>query len=256
MYRSLVLMTLFVVLIFWSPLVAPYDPLQTKTAVLSAPSGEHLLGTDSLGRDVLSRLLHGGHHTVTVSLLSLAAAVGVGIALGVCAASNRLTSVVINIIIDSLLAFPSLLGALLLLTLLGRGTVPLAAAAGLPFVATYARFVCGVLLVAQKQPHVEAAIALGASALRITLRHVLLNVVPELTGYAAVIFAYCLSASAALSFLGFSAEPGIPDWGVMLQEGRRAMFAAPWVWLPAAIMLTSLVVMANRIGVGTRTISG
>lgn len=254
--RSLILMILFVASIFCSPLLAPYDPLQTNVDALSAPSREHLLGTDSLGRDVLSRMLHGGQHTITVSLLSLAAAVVLGLVLGVSAASNRLLSLVINALIDSLLAFPSLLGALLITTLLGRGTVSLIVATGLPFVAIYARFVHGVLLVAQKQPHVEAATALGASALGVTLRHVLFNVVPELTGYAAVIFAYCLSASAALSFLGFGAAPGSPDWGAMLQEGRRVMFTAPWVWLPAAIMLTSLVVMANRLGTRARPVTG
>jgi ABC-type dipeptide/oligopeptide/nickel transport system permease subunit len=212
-------------------------------AQMQPPDAAHLLGTDMLGRDVLSRALYGGQHTLLIAALATAIAVLPGVLLGLAAlAADRPASVLIN----ALLAFPGLLLALVVMTLLGQGALPLALATGITQIAPCARVTRAAVLGARGQGYVEAARSLGAGWVRIVTYHLLPNVLTTLLAYAAVVFAYAVLNSAALSFLGLGGQPGIPDWGAMLYEGRQAFRGAPWVAAAPGLAVTLTVILVNR----------
>lgn len=246
MRALIVFVALMVLLVVIAPLLAPADPMRTEPArQLETPGNEHLLGTDLLGRDVLSRALVGGQHTLLIAAAATLIAVAPGVLLGllsVFSAADRIVGVLLN----ALLAFPGLLLALLLLTLLGQGALPLALATGCTQIAPCARVVRSSVVSVHALGYVDAAQALGATRLRIVTRHILPNVLPTLLAYTGVIFAYAILNSAALSFLGLGGEPGIPDWGVMLYEGRQAFRRAPWIAAAPGLGITLTVILANR----------
>lgn len=243
---ALLLFILFLLVTLLMPFVAPYDPMRTETArVLEAPSAEHLLGTDSLGRDVLSRAMYGGQHTILIAGIATVIAVVPGLLLGLFGAigwAGRLTDILTN----ALLAFPGLLLALLLMTLLGQGALALALATGFTQLAPCARVTRSAVIAVLALGYVETARSLGARQGWIIARHVLPNVMNTVLAYTAVIFAYAILNSAALSFLGLGGEPGIPDWGVMLAEGRQAFRVAPWIATVPGLAITVTVLLANR----------
>ncbi|HVU13653.1 MAG TPA: ABC transporter permease [Phototrophicaceae bacterium] len=244
MRAPLILLAVFIILVILAPLIAPSDPTHTDPVnQLQPPSAEHLLGTDLLGRDVLSRALYGGQHTLLIAGLATLIAVVPGVALGLLSAvADKLTSLLIN----AVLAFPGLLLALVILTVLGQGALPLALATGLIQIAPCARVTRAAVISVSVTGYVEAARGLGASELRVILRHILPNVLSTLLAYTAVIFAYAILNSAALSFLGLGGEPGIPDWGVMLYEGRQAFRLAPWIGAAPGVAITLTVILLNR----------
>lgn len=234
----------WLVFVFAAPLVAPVDPMRTDTAhQLQPPTGDHPLGTDLLGRDVLSRALYGGQHTLLIAALATVIALVPGIAVGLLSlAMDRAVGVIVN----ALLAFPGLLLALLVMTLLGHGAWPLALATGIMQIAPCARVTRAAALSVRKSGYVEAARSLGASRWRLTRAHILPNIAATVLAYAAVIFAYAILNSAALNFLGLGGEPGLPDWGVMLYEGRQAFRGAPWIAATPGLAITLTVILANR----------
>ncbi len=242
--RLLLILLIFFVLV--APLLAPFDPTRTDAPnQLLPPSAEHWLGTDLLGRDVLSRALYGGQHTLIIAVLATLIALTPGILLGLLsqvAGADRLVALLIN----AALAFPGLLLALLVITLLGQGALPLALATGIPQIAPCARVTRAALLAVRSQGYVEAAEALGASRIRVIARHLFPNILTTVLAYAGVIFAYAILNSAALSFLGLGGEPGIPDWGVMLYEGRQAFRSAPWIAAAPGLAVTITVILVNR----------
>ncbi len=240
-FAPLVIWLIFVVA---APLAAPYDPLRTDPShQLQAPSPDHLLGTDLLGRDVLSRAFYGGQHTLLIAALATAIALLPGVALGLLAlAADRPVAVLIN----ALLAIPGLLLALLIMTLLGQGALPLALATGLTQIAPCARVTRSAALSVRSLGYVEAARSLGATRWRLLRAHILPNIAVTVLAYAAVIFAYAILNSAALSFLGLGGEPGIPDWGVLLYEGRQAFRTAPWIAAAPGLSITLTIMLVNR----------
>ncbi len=254
MWRSAFVLTIIVGLSLLSPLLTDYDPLKTNTDQLNQPpSGEHLLGTDLLGRDVLSRLLYGGQRSLWVTALAALVAVLPGLCLGLLAGwFGGWVDRGIMTAVHTLLAFPALILALICLTLLGRGTVPLALATGLAQMAGYVSVVRTTVIGARTQMYVEVAQSVGAADGWILMHHILPNVQGTVLAFAGVVFSYSLLNSAALSFLGLGGEPGIPDWGVMLAESRMAFRAAPWVSIAPglAIMLTVMAVnrLADQVG--------
>jgi peptide/nickel transport system permease protein len=151
-------------------------------------------------------------------------------------------------VINSFLAFPPLLLALVILTLARAGWWQVAAATGIAQIASFARVTRSVMMPLRSAAYVEAAYLAGASRWRIFRYHLLPNALPSLAAYGGVVFAYCLLNSAALSFLGLSGQPGIPDWGVMLEEGRRVFQAAPWVSIGPGLGITVMVYLVNRTG--------
>lgn len=237
-------------LVLWvAPLLAPYDPLVADgQTAFSPPSASHLLGTDSLGRDVLSRFLAGGRQTLETTLLATWIAVIPGLVVGTGAAilggwSDRLLMAGM----DVLLAFPGLLLALVVITLLGSGPTQVALAAGIAGLPGNARLTRAAILQVLRQPYIEAAVSIGASPLRILVWHVLANALSNLLGFAAIALSWALLTGTALTFLGFSGDPSIPDWGGILNEGRAAFRTAPWIALPPGIAITLTIFLATYL---------
>jgi peptide/nickel transport system permease protein len=212
------------------------------------PSLQHVLGTDLFGRDVLSRALHGGRYTLLVAGLSTVLAAIPGVLLGVLATvrDHRLDDITL-IIINALLALPGLLIALAILTVLGSGISSLIIALALAQVAPIAYTTRTVILVLNAESYIDAARNLGATPIHILMYYLLPNALPTLMAYASVTFSYIILNGAALTFLGVGIEPGIPEWGVMLSEGRDAFRTAPWIGLAPGIGITLTVWAVNAL---------
>lgn len=224
----------------------PHTSIQQGNIELQPPSVSHFLGTEALGRDVLSRLLTGGQRTITISLIATATATLAGTMLGVISLSGLGKHLALPFI-SALLAIPGLVLSFVLLTLLGGNSWwALALATGAAQIAPCALVIRAAALQIRGMPYLEAAQTLGGSQRWILRHHYLPNLLPTLASYSVTIFAVSLLNSAALTFLGFGGEPGVADWGVMLAEGRAVLRVAPWVALPPAISITSLVWLANR----------
>lgn len=244
--RSIVLLALLLLFVLVAPLLAPDDPMRTDTInQLQPPNHDHLLGTDLLGRDVLSRALYGGQHTIMIAALATAIAFVPGILLGLLSTLN-VADRWIAILINAVLAFPGLLLALLIMTLLGQGALSLALATGITQIAPCARVTRSAVVSVWSLGYIDAARGLGATRLRLIMAHVLPNILTTLLAYTGVIFAYAILNSAALSFLGLGGEPGVPDWGVMLYEGRQAFRSAPWIAVAPGFAITLTVILVNR----------
>ncbi len=244
--RSVAILLIVLLALLVAPLLAPTDPMRTDAAnQLQPPSRDHLLGTDLLGRDVLSRALFGGQHTILIAVLATAIAFIPGVLVGLLSTVDGVDRL-LAILINAVLAFPGLLLALLIMTLLGQGALPLALATGITQIAPCARITRAAVISVRSLGYVDAARSLGSSRLRLIAVHILPNILTTLLAYLSVMFAYAILNSAALSFLGLGGEPGIPDWGVMLYEGRQAFRSAPWIAAVPGAAITFTVILVNR----------
>lgn len=235
-----------------APLLAPAGPLAadtTRTLLPPGPGGP--LGTDSLGRDVMTRLLWGGRWTFGMGLTGLTIAVGLGLPTGLLAGffGGRIETTLMRLA-DALLAFPGLLLAMAVVALMGPGWESVAIAVGIAAAPAYARVARTATLQVLAQPYVEAAQAVGCSAWRILTRHVLPNAAAPLLAFAATQLGWVLLNGAALNFLGLGAPPGAPEWGAMLAEGRGYLRDAPWASGFPGMALTLTVLAANLVGDG------
>jgi len=246
---QIVVLGMVVVMSALAPDLAPYDPMQTEPAIqMQQPNAEHVLGTDLFGRDVLSRLLYGGQRTLFVAGLATYLAVTIGTAVGMAfAITNDWSSQILSAFTNAFLAFPNLLLAMVVLTMLGVGVLPLILATGVAQIAPFARVIRSTVIGVSMEMYVESGYAIGATRLHIVRFYILPNILPTALTYAAVTFAYCLLNSAALSFLGLGGEPGIPDWGIMLAEGRVAFRDAPWIALAPGLAITVTVWSINSL---------
>lgn len=240
-----VLLILFALL---GPALAPHDPHSTGADVqLQAPSGDHWLGTDLLGRDVFSRFLYGGQRILLIAGVATIFGIVPGVLLGLTAAfADPRIDGLINGLLDALLAFPGIILALLLLTLLGSGTpLTVALATGAMQIATCARVTRAAAINVRSSGYIEAALGYGAARVQIITAHVLPNIMYTLLAYFVVMFSFNILNGAALTFLGLGGAPGTPDWGVMLAEGRTVFRAAPWVALAPGIGISAVVIVVN-----------
>lgn len=239
---------MLLIAVFVGPAVAPFDPSQTNIGpVMEPPGATHWLGTDGLGRDVLSRVLHGGRRTLLIAGVATIISVLVGLALGLSAGRpGSIRDQGVLLIVNTLLAIPGLMLALVVMTLLGQGAWQLAFATGCAHIALYAQVARTVIRGVRAEPYIEGAQAVGATGGRILLRYILPNAAPVLLGYVGVIFSYSILNSAALSFLGLG-TPGLPDWGVILAEGRTVFRTAPWVSVAPGLLILLLVMSVNAV---------
>lgn len=235
-----------------APLLAPSGPLAAQPPRSLLPPGPGgLLGTDFLGRDVLTRLLWGGRWTLEMGVLALVVAVGLGLPTGLAAGSlGGRGDVVVMRLVDALLAFPGLLLAMAAVAVLGTGLPSVAVAVGLAAAPSYARVARSVAVEVRAQPYIEAARAVGCSPWRIAFRHVLPNAAPSLIAFAAIQLGWVLLNGAALNFLGLGVPPGTPEWGAMLAQGRGYLREAPWASAFPGVALTLTVLAANLVGDG------
>lgn len=238
-----------------APALAPFDPLEHDLGRrLMAPNGEHLMGTDGFGRDVLSRVMHGARASLFVAFVGVAAAAGVGTLVGVATGfvGGRL-DLAVGRLTDTLLAFPALVLALVLVAAFGpsRTLVAVAVAMALtPQLVRIARARCLELL---ERDHLLAARALGADDRRILVRHLLPNVLPTVIVLATGYVGNALVLEAALSYLGLGLPPPAPAWGRMIFEGAHLYLeTAPWLTVFPGLALASVVLASTVLGDGLR----
>lgn len=249
MRLSVATLALLFVLVFLIPVAYPSDPMLTAAgSQLAPPSSQHLLGTDLLGRDVLSRVLYGGQRTLLIAFASTLLAAVPALSLGMLAASeHEWLKRSLMIVLSAALSLPSLLFALVIITLLKSGALQLVIATALPQIAPFALIVRTAVISLRSESYIEAAHALGAPKAQILYRHIFPNLQPIVLTYMGITFVYSLLNSAALSFLGLGGEPGIPDWGVMLAEGRAAFRVAPWIAFAPGTAITLTVISMNAV---------
>jgi peptide/nickel transport system permease protein len=252
---GLVVVALIATVCALAPQIAPYDPNAVDAANRLAPIGAdgHILGTDDLGRDLLSRLLWGGRVSLVVGLLPVAIAVAAGMTLGAISGYRRgVVDGTIMRCLDVLLAFPAYLLAIAIVSALGAGLNNAILAIALVASAAFARLVRGSVLSVREREFVFAARLAGASGAWIVSRHVLPNVLSPVVVFATLEAGRTIIFAAGLSFLGLGAQPPTAEWGAMLAQGRGILNIAPHVaTLPGvAILVVSLGL--NLFGDGLR----
>lgn len=240
-------------LLVLTPWISPHDPAaQNILSRLQPPSAEHLLGTDQLGRDVLSRVLDGGRFSVTVAALTLVICAVVGIILGaISARAGGLVDEILMRLVDLLVAFPDVVIALFLISLFGPGYETLILALTVTGWTPFARLMRGLTMQLNSREFIEAAEALGCSRTFIVLRHILPNALGPLFAVFFLRFGHKLITVGALSFLGLGVQPPDSDWGAMLADARNYMDRMPWLMIAPglAVFITALSVTLMGKGI-------
>lgn len=248
------------VLLFWGlvailgPVILPHDPLEMVARARQAPSLEHWLGTDHLGRDVLSRILLGARISLQLGLISVVLGGVPGIAIGLVAGYvGGLTDTLLSRLIDALLALPSILLALVVIAALGPSIQNVMISVGIATMPLYARLVRSSVLSIKTLPYVEAARVVGNPTLRIMLRHVLVNAYAPVLVLSTLQVSNAILIGSGLSFLGLGAQPPTPEWGLMSTEGRDVLDRAWWISTFPGVAILSVVIACNLVGDGLRT---
>ena len=239
-----------VVVALAAPLIAPYDPLQTNMAdKMQAPNARHWLGTDQLGRDNLSRIIWGTRISMVVGVLAVSVAVVLGVTAGVAAGYlGGPVDAAIVWVTDSLLSFPLVLMAILLIAFFGSTLLNILLAVGISLSPRFARVARASTLTVKPMEYVQAARAVGGSDLRICLKHVLPNILPSLLVVATMYVSSAILIEANLSYLGMGVRPPTPTWGSIINEGGKVLREAPWLALCAGTAIMVVVLAFNVIG--------
>lgn len=241
---------LFVVAAIFAPQVSPYDPLAYHPAIVEQPpSWAHLLGTDSLGRDQLSRVIYGSRISLSIGVISILMGGLSGVLLGMLAAYFKgWVDQVVTIVVDALLAFPSLILALALVAALGPSLVNVAIALAVVRIPIYARLARGQTLQAATQDYVAAAHCAGTKTTRILLRHILPNIFSPLLVQATISISFAILDESVLSFLGLGSAPPTPEWGSMITDAQSFIFSDPWMMLGPALAIVLVLLSLNIVG--------
>ncbi|MGA8151004.1 MAG: ABC transporter permease [Terriglobales bacterium] len=248
---GLVLVMTFAVLALFAPWIAPQDPAYIDLpARLSPPSAAHWCGTDELGRDILSRLIYGSRISMLVGSCVVAVSLGLGLIVGSIAGyyGGRLDRFINVVVMNAFLSFPGILLAIAFVAFRGPGIFNLVFALSLGGWVGYARLVRAQVLAAREGEFVEAARALGASDLRVIVRHILPNIIQPVIVQAAIGMAGAILAEATMSFLGLGVPPPTASWGAMLNDSRAHLFDAPHLVLFPAAAVMLAVLSFNFIG--------
>jgi peptide/nickel transport system permease protein len=253
---GLVILAALALMALAAPWLSPRDPIKTSPReALQAPGPRFALGSDQFGRDVASRALHGARISLTVGLIAVAIAVALGTPVGLLSGyyGGRVDGFVMRVV-DVLLAFPGILLALAIVSVLSPGLNNVMIAVGLAAVPNYARLVRASVLSAREQLYVEAARALGSRDLWIVARYILPNVVAPLIVTATLGLGTAILSAAALSFLGLGSQPPQPEWGRMLSEGRDYLREAWWISTVPGVGIMLTVLAMNLLGDGLRDV--
>jgi peptide/nickel transport system permease protein len=245
---------LFLLLAFLPGLFTHYDPIaQDLASRLMPPSATHWFGTDDLGRDLVSRVVYGAQISLKVGLISVGIALVIGAFIGVVAGyfGGYLGEFLMRVI-DIILAFPSILLAILIVAILGPGLINAMIAIGIVNVPIYARLLRSTTLQVRNQEFIEAAHAMGASHARIIWFHILPNCLSPLIVQATLGIGAAILETAGLSFLGLGAQPPEPEWGTMLSQAKDFIRTAPWTLAFPGLAITMVVVAFNLMGDGLR----
>lgn len=249
------LLLLCVVAIF-APQITPYNP--TKIAPrdsLQPPTWKHIFGTDTMGRDVFSRVLYGARYSLALGLVAVGISGTMGVVLGLVSGYfGGLVDSFLMRIIDVGLAFPSVLLALLIIAVLGPGLPSVTIAIGVSATPAFARLVRGCVLAVKEMPFVEAARAVGVGHVRILYRHILPEVFAPALTMATLRLAGAIFSASSLSFLGFGAQPPTPEWGAIVSAARHQLRAAWWISTFSGLAIMITVLSINILGDGLRDV--
>jgi peptide/nickel transport system permease protein len=248
---GVVLVTLFVICAVFAPWIAPQDPARIDLPTrLAGPSSTHWCGTDELGRDILSRLIYGSRISMLVGSCVVAASLALGLIVGSIAGyyGGRIDRFVNVVVMNAFLSFPGILLAIAFVAFRGPGIFNLVLALSLGGWVGYARLVRAQVLAAREREFVEAARSLGASDLRVIVRHILPNIIQPIIVQAAIGMAGAILAEATMSFLGLGVPPPTASWGTILNDGRAHLFDAPHLVIFPAMAVMLAVLSFNFIG--------
>ncbi|WP_053218641.1 nickel transporter permease [Virgibacillus senegalensis] len=253
-FIGLLIILLLIVIAVMAPVVATHDP--TEQQLLDrylAPSADHWLGTDELGRDIYSRIVYGTRISIQIGLIAVGISAVIGILLGgIAGYFGRWIDQIIMRLIDILMAFPSILLAIALVAVLGASLTNAMIAIGIVGVPQFARIVRSTVLSVKETEYIEAARAIGAKNNRILFQHVLPNCLAPIIVQATLSIGTAILDAAGLSFLGLGAQPPSPEWGAMLSDGRAALQTAPWVVAFPGMAIFLVVLGFNLFGDGLR----
>lgn len=237
-----------------APILAPYSPTEIDMASkLAPPSFDHLMGTDKFGRDILSRVLHGGHVSLLVATTVIALAMLMGIPIGLLAGyfGGRIDTLLMRLA-DVFLAFPPLLLPIAITAVLGAGLQNIAVAIAVSWAPWYARIMRGAVLRVRKELYIDAAQTMGVSHLKIMIRHITPNSLTPVIVQGSMDFGYAILAAASLSFLGLGARPPTVEWGLMAAEARTQFLDHWWTALFPGLAIFVAVLAVNLVGDGLR----
>jgi peptide/nickel transport system permease protein len=230
-------------------LFTSYDPFAGLAGQqLKAPSALHLLGTDSLGRDLYGRIVYGAINSLSGALAAVAIGLLVGTTLGIFAGSfGGWVDAAIMRFVDVLLSIPALLLSLSVIALLGFGTGKAAIAVGVTSIASFARLVRSEVVTVRRSDYVEAAFGSGGTFLAVLWRHILPNSLTSVIGFTALQIGWAILQLATLGFLGFGAPPPTPEWGLLIAEGRNYIATAWWLTAAPGVVVVLVVLSVNRV---------
>ena len=243
----------FLAMAIFAPYIAPHDPLAMETAArLKPPSDIYPLGTDAFGRDLFSRVIHGARVSLIVGIGVALISIAIGLPLGLAAGFFRVLDAILMRIMDGLMAIPSLLLAIAIVSLSGAGLWTLMVAITIPEVPRIVRLVRSVVLSAREEPYVEAAIALGTPMPKIMWRHLMPNTLAPLIVQGTYICASAILIEAILSFLGAGLGTETPSWGNVMSEGRIYFQIKPSLIFWPGLMLSLCILSINLLGDAAR----
>jgi ABC-type dipeptide/oligopeptide/nickel transport system permease subunit len=251
---SFVIILLLIIMAIFAPILAPYDPNDLDLLnALAEPSAAHLLGTDDLGRDVLSRLIFGSRISLLVGIVAVTIAGAIGMTLGLIAGYfGGWTNTIIMRCIDALLALPPLILMLAITVMLGGGLTNVLIGLGIGMMPTYCRLMCGQVLAIKDSDYVTAARVIGGSDLHIMLRHLLPNAFPPLLVLITMNLGTAIIMEASLSFLGIGIIPPTPTWGAMVSSGYKDLLTSPLLSFAPGMSILLVVLAFNMVGDGIR----
>jgi len=244
----------YVLAAVFAPSVAPFDPIkQDFNVMMKAPNAMHLMGTDSYGQDILSRVIYGARYALIIGIFSVMIGAMGGLVIGLAAGlSGGWTEWALMRLIDAILALPSLILAVAFIAILGQGVDKVVIAVGLSMIGPFARTVRSDVIQVRIQLFIEAAQLMSISYMRVVLRHVLPNVIFPLAVQVTIRVSEAILVSSSLSFLGIGVTPPTPDWGLMIAEGRDFVSFAPWMSAMPGFALALLLIALSIVGDGVR----
>ncbi len=250
---GLFILGFFVLIAVFAPLIAPFDPNEMSLNMMDNPSGTHWLGTDDLGRDLLSRVIWGTQISLFVGVSTVTLALVAGVTLGVLAGYyGGWIDTIIMRYIDLQWAFPNFIIAVYLVAVFGTGLLNVIVAISLAFLDDFARIARSMVLTLKEEQYVDAARVQGFSDARIMFRHILPNALAPLIVHATVSVSYAILGEASLSFLGLGVNPNTPTWGLILADGRSFISQAWWLGVYPGLAIMLVVLAINFVGDGLR----
>lgn len=249
LWLAVFVMLLAVLAALFPALFTQANPLEgIAGAQRLAPQTGHWLGTDQLGRDLFARIVYGASHSLSAAVMAVAIGLLAGTALGVLAgATGGKTESIVMRAVDVLLAIPPLLLSLSVLILLGFGTLNAALAVGIASIASFARLAWAEVVRIRHSEYIEAAYGSGGRFFSVLWRHILPNALTPVIAYAALQFGQAILALSTLSFLGYGTPPPVPEWGLLIAEGRNYLATAWWLTTFPGVVVVAVVLAANRI---------